>query len=164
MNIQDGIRIVDDDIGFTVTDMFINNSKVKTARSGDIVKIKYKINSLSKVVKTTDYEQLKRIGESIKISKKLSLDISVEAIINKPLKIRLKYKDYSVEGKSDYVITESINSPTTKEDIIARVSRLNDTVYSVGNINVSASDNIFIPGGVINRLKRDLVDKLNLKR
>ncbi len=164
LNIQDGIRIVDDDIGFTVTDMFINNNKVKTAHSGDIVKIKYKINSLSKVVKTTDYKQLKRIGESIKISKKLPLDISVCAIINKPLKIRLKYKDYSVEGVSDYIITESINSPTTKEDIITRVSRLNDTIYSVGSINVSASDNIFIPGGVINRLKRDLVDKLNLKR
>lgn len=164
LNIQDGIRIVDDDIGFTVTDMFINNNKVKSARSGDIVKIKYKINSLSKVVKTTDYEQLKRIGENIKISKKLPLDISVEAISDKPLKIRLKYKDYSVEGVSDYIITASINSPTTKEDIITRVSRLNDTVYNVGNINITISDNIFIPGGVINRLKRDLVDKLNLKR
>ena len=164
LNIQDGIRIVDDDIGFTVTDMFINNSKVKTAHSGDIVKIKYKINSLSKVVKTTDYEQLKRIGEYINTSKKLDLDISVSACINKPLTIKLKYKDYSVEGSSDYIIKSSINSPTTKEDIIARVSRLNDTVYSVGSIDVSASDNIFIPGGIINRLKRELIDKLNLKR
>ena len=164
LNIQDGIRIVDDDIGFTVTDMFINNNKVKTAHSGDTVKIKYKINSLSKVVKTTDYEQLKRISECIKTSKKLDLDISIDACINKPLVIKLKYKDYSVKGVSDYIITESINSPTTKEDIIARVSRLNDTVYSVGSINVSVSDNIFIPGGVINRLKRELIDKLNLKR
>jgi len=164
LNIQDGIRIVDDDIGFTITDMFINNNKVKTAHSGDIVKIKYKINSLSKVVKTTDYEQLKRINRSIKISKKLPLDISVEAIINKPLIIELKYKDYTVKVVSDYIITSSINSPTTKDDIISRVSRLNDTVYSVGNINITASDNIFIPGGVINRLKREVVDKLNLKR
>lgn len=164
LNTQDGIRIVDDDIGFTVTDMFINNNKVKSACSGDIVKIKYKINSLSKVVKTTDYEQLKRIGESIKISKKLLLDISIDACIGKPLVIKLKYKDYTVEGVSDYIITSSINSPTTKDDIISRVSRLNDTVYSVGSINVSASDNIFIPGGVINRLKREVVDKLNLKR
>ena len=164
LNTQDGIRIVDDDIGFTVTDMFINNSKVKTARSGDIVKIKYKINSLSKVVKTTDYEQLRRISGSIKISKKLPLDISIDACIDKPLIIKLKYKDYTVEGVSDYIITSSINSPTTKDDIISRVSRLNDTVYSVGSINVTVSDNIFIPGGVINRLKRDLVDKLNLKR
>ena len=164
LNIQDGIRIVNDDIGFTVTSMFINNSKVKTAHSGDIVKIKYKINSLSKVVKTTDYEQLKRIGESIKISKKLPLDISISAYIDKPLVIKLKYKNYSVKGSSDYIITSSINSPTTKDDIIARVSRLNDTVYSVGSIIVSASDNIFIPGGVINRLKRELINKLNLKR
>ena len=164
LNIQDGIRIVNDDIGFTVTDMYINNSKVKTAHSGDIVKIKYKINSLSKVVKTTDYEQLKRIGESIKISKKLPLDISISAYIDKPLVIKLKYKNYSVKGSSDYIITSSINSPTTKDDIISRVSRLNDTVYSVGSIIVSASDNIFIPGGVINRLKRELINKLNLKR
>ena len=66
LNVQDGIRIINDDMGFTVTEMFINDKKVSRAYSGDIVKIKKKINSLGIVVKTTDFLQLKDIGNKIK--------------------------------------------------------------------------------------------------
>ncbi len=164
LNVQDGIRIINDDMGFTVTEMFINDKKVSRAYSGDIVKIKKKINSLGIVVKTTDFLQLKDIGNKIKISKRLPLNINIVGKIGSPLSIEVNYKDYSVKEISEYIIERSIKSTTTKEDIIKRVSRLNDTVYSVGVINIDIDNNIFIPGGVINRLKRDVIDKLSLKR
>ncbi len=164
LNVQDGIRIINDDIGFTVTEMFVNDKKVSSACSGDIVKIKKKINSLGIVVKTTDYLQLKDIKNKIKISKTLPLNINIVGRIGSPLSIEVNYKDYSVKGYSEYIIEKSIKSTTTREEIIKRISRLNDTVYSVGSININIDNNIFIPGGVINRLKRDVVDKLNLKR
>ena len=164
LNVQDGIRIINDDIGFTVTEMFINDKKVSSACSGDIVKIKKKINSLGIVVKTTDFLQLKDIGSKIKISKRLPLNINIVGRIGSPLSIEVNYKDYSVKGYSEYIIEKSIKSTTTREEIIKRISRLNDTVYSVGSININIDNNIFIPGGIINRLKRDVIDKLNLKR
>ena len=164
LHVQDGIRIVDDDVGFTVTEMFVNDKKVRSACSGDIVKIKKKINSLSIVVKTTDFLELKDIGNKIKISKRLPLNINIIGKIGSPLSIEVKYKDYSVKEYSEYIIERSINSTTTCEDIIKRASKLNDTVYNVGDINIDIDNNIFIPGGVINRLKRDVIDKLNLKR
>ena len=164
LSVQDGIRIVDDDIGFTVYDIYKDNKKVDQAYNGDIVKIKHKIDSLSKVVKTTDYNQLKDILKKIKNSKRLPIDINVYARIGKKLSLEVIYKDYSVNLDSDYVVDKSINSPTTKGDIISRVSRLNDTVYEVSNINIDSDTNIFIPGGVLNRLKRSVIEKLNSKR
>lgn len=164
LSVQDGIRIVDDDIGFTVYDIYKDNKKVDQAYNGDTVKIKHKIDSLSKVVKTTDYNQLKEIKNKINNSKRLPIDINVYAKIGKKLSLEVIYKDYSIKLDSDYVVDKSINSPTTKADIISRVSRLNDTVYEVNDINIDSDTNIFIPGGVLNRLKRGVIEKLNNER
>lgn len=164
LNLQDGIRVVEDDIGFIVTEMFINNKKVKSAKKGDIVKINKKINSLSEVVKTTDYEQLQKINQLINKKRKLPLDVIMRARLNHNLTIALKYKDKEIEIKSDYIVTKAKNSPTTKEAIHDKINRLNDTVYFLNSFNLDIDDNIFIPVGVLNNLRRDAVDKLNLER
>ena len=164
LNIHDGIRLVDDDIGFTVEEMYINNKKVDSASKGDLVKIKHQARSLSCVVKTTDYKQLKDINKRIKIRKRLPIDIYIDATIGKKLSMEIRYKDYIVKEISDYIVDKSINSLTTKDDIILRVSRLNNTVYEAGKIAINSDDNIFIPGGVLNRLKRSAIEKLTMER
>ena len=164
LNLQDGIRVVADDIGFIVTEMFINNKKVKSAKKGDIVKIKKKINSLSEVVKTTDYEQLQKINQLINKKRKLPLNVRMKARLNHNLTIALKYKDKEIEIKSDYIVTKAKNSPTTKDSIHDKINRLNDTVYFLNSFNLDSDDNIFIPVGVLNNLRREAVDKLNLER
>ena len=164
LNLQDGIRVVEDDIGFIVTEMFINNKKVKSAKKGDIVKIKKKINSLSEVVKTTDYNQLQKINELINAKRKLPLNVIMRARLNHNLTIALKYKDKEIEIKSDYIVTKAKNSPTTKDSIHDKINRLNDTVYFLNSFTLDIDDNIFIPVGVLNNLRRDAVDKLNLER
>lgn len=164
LNVQDGIRIINDDIGFTVTEMFINDKKVKSAYKGDIVKIKQKINSLGKVLKTTDYKQLEEIKELINIKKRLPLDIKLNAYLNKKLSIQIKYKEKEVRINSDYIVAESRNSKTTKQDIENKINRLNDTVYFLNNLEINMDDNIFIPVGVLNNLRRAAVEKLNFER
>ena len=164
LNLQDGIRVVADDIGFIVTEMFINDKKVKSAKKGDIVKIKKKINSLSEVVKTTDYNQLQKINQLINKKRKLPLDVIMRARLNHNLTIVLKYKDKEIEIKSDYIVTKAKNSPTTKDSIYDKINRFNDTVYFLNSFNLDIDDNIFIPVGVLNNLRREAVDKLNLER
>ena len=164
LNVQDGVRIINDDIGFTVTEMFINDKKVKSAYKGDIVKIKQKINSLSKVVKTTDYKQLEEIKNLINSKKRLPLDIMLNAQLNSNLSIELKYKDKKIKIDSNYIVVESRNSKTTKQDIENKINRLNDTVYFLNNLKINMDDNIFIPVGVLNNLRRNAVEKLNFER
>lgn len=164
VNLQDGIRVVDDDIGFIVTEMFVNDKKVSHAKIGDIVKIKKKIKSLSEVVKTTDYKQLEKINELIDKKRRLPLDIKLSARLNERLSITLNYKNKFITYVSDYIVSEAKNSPTTDNDIKNKINRLNDSVYCLNKLDINKDDNIFIPVGVLNNLRRNAIDKLNLER
>ena len=72
LNINDGIRFIDDDIGFTVTSLFKDKKRVEHAKKGDVVSIycKDKISN-SKVIKTTDYLLNKKIEDILKNKKKI---------------------------------------------------------------------------------------------
>ena len=164
LNILDGIRIKDDDIGFKVTKMFLKDKEVKEAKKGDIVKIYQKVNNLSDVVKTTDYRQLKEIDNLININKRLPIDVEVKADLNKPLRVTFKYKNILVTKCSDYIIEKSINSKVDSETIKNKLNKLNDTPYYINNIDIKIDDNIFIPVFVLNDIRRNLIEELNNKR
>lgn len=164
VNLQDGIRVVADDIGFTVTEMFVNDKKFKSAKKGDVVKIKKKIKNLSEVVKTTDYKQLQKINELINKMRRLPLDVKLSARLNERLSITLNYKNKFITYISDYIVSEAKNNPTIDIDIKNKINRLNDTVYFLNSLVLDIDDNIFIPVGVLNNLRREAVDRLNFER
>ena len=164
LNLQDGIRIVADDIGFIVTKMFVKDKSVESAHKGDIVKIYQKINSLSEVVKTTDYKQLQNIDELIKVKRRVPLDVEIEAKVGTPLKGIFKYKDIAIEVKSDKILEQANKVSATREDIISKIDKLKDTVYYLNEIKIDMDDNIFIPVIFINELRREAIEKLNKKR
>ena len=164
LNLQDGIRIVADDIGFIVTKMFVKDKSVESANKGDIVKIYQKINSLSEVVKTTDYKQLQNIDELIKVKRRVPLDVEIEAKVGTPLKGIFKYKDIAIEVKSDKILEQANKVSATCEDIKSKIDKLKDTVYYLNEIKIDMDDNVFIPVIFINELRREAIDKLNKKR
>lgn len=164
LNINDGIRIVNDNIGFIVTNMFVNEKRCISAKKGDIVMIKKKIYNLGDVYKTTDYKQLQDIDKRIKEDIKLPLNIKLIAKLNEKLKLILIYNDKKIEAESDYIVMKALNSATLKNDIYIKLAKLNDTVYYLNNLSLDMSDNIFIPSSVLNNLRRKAVDLLNKKR
>lgn len=164
LNINDGIRIVNDNIGFIVTNMFVNEKRCISAKKGDIVMIKKKIYNLGDVYKTTDYKQLQDIDKRIKEDIKLPLNIKLIAKLNEKLKLILIYNDKKIEAESDYIVMKALNSATLKNDIYIKLAKLNDTVYYLNNLSLDISDNIFIPSSVLNNLRRQAVDLLNKKR
>ena len=164
LNLQDGIRIVDDDIGFNVTKMFIRDKSVNRASKGGIVKIYQKINSYSEVVKTTDYKQLQKINELIKIKRRVPIDVFVEAKIGKPLELKFKYKDITIDVVGDKALERANKNNATKEDIISKIDRLKDTVYYLNSAKIDLDDNVFIPVIFINELRRKGIELLNSKR
>ncbi len=164
LNINDGIRIVNDNMGFIVTNMFVNEKRCISAKKGDIVMIKKKIYNLGDVYKTTDYKQLHDIDKRIKEDIKLPLNIKLIAKLNEKLKLILIYNDKKIEAESDYIVMKALNSATLKNDIYIKLAKLNDTVYYLNNLSLDISDNIFIPSSVLNNLRRKAVDLLNKKR
>ena len=168
LNVQDGIRFIGkNDIGLTIQTMYIGNNKVKCAKKGEIVTLFLSdipdINDI--VVKTTDYNQIKNINELINMNnRKVNIGLKIEAIIGNKLKLFASDGINNIKCESDYIVTNSIKCPTTQESIYNQLSKTNDTVFKVTNIDYIIDDNIFIPVKTLNELRRNTLDVLMNKR
>ena len=78
---------------------------------------------------------------------------------NSPAVLNLFYNDYciTVEGN---VVEEAKNSPVTYEQIKSRLSKIKDTDFEFSSLDIEIEDNVFVPNGELNRLKRAAIDQL----
>ena len=166
LNIRDGIRIVDNDIGFTVLTMFKDGKKVHQADKGDIItmQVNGKVSLNSIVVKTTDYIQLEKINDNIKKGRKIPIDIRLNIKVNDCIKIFVSDGKNIVNLNSDNKVEKAIIAPTAKEDILKQISKLGNTIYEIRNIDINLDDDVFIPVRVLNELRRSAIEELNKKR
>lgn len=58
-------------------------------------------------------------------------------------------------------VDKSINAPLTKETIISKIDKLNDTAYYLDNLEIDIDDDIFVRVSEINELRRKCIDALN---
>ena len=166
LNIGDGIRVVDSDIGLTVTKMYKKDSIINKGFKNDIVTIpiKDKVNINSLIVKTTDIEQLNSINDLISTMKKIPINMDIYIKENETIKLIISDNKNIIEVYSDSIVEKAINSPTSSDDIIKQMSKLGNTIYLLNNINIDYDNNLFIPIKVLNDLRRKGIDLLNQKR
>ena len=169
LKIGDGIRILNnhEDVGLTITNMFIDRKKVKEATKGDTITIKIdgKVDIFDKVVKTTDKDLIKEIDDLIDAKKrKVKINGKITLFKNEPIKLKIIADDMLIEVASDYLIEDAINSPTTKDRIIKQLNKLGDTPYVFDNLIVDADDDIFVKIDELNDIRRKAIKKLSLKR
>ena len=169
LRLGDGIRIINDkeDIGFTVTTMFIDKNKVSKADKGDIITIKIdgnaKIGDI--VVQTTDSLLLKEIDKKINENKrKVKITGKITCLKNEPLRFKIICDDILVEITRPYIVEEAISSPTTKNRIYNQINRLGDTPYAFENLIVEADDDIFVKIDELNSIRREAIKKISLDR
>ena len=167
LNINDGIRIIgENDSGCIVTNMFKNNTRATKGNKNDIIELPYKekVTIDSKVLKTTDYNQLENLKQQININKKIK--IKAKCILNIGKKMKFIVSDYknTVEIESDYIVESSLKSETTLERITEQLSKLGDTIYEYTKLDILKDNNIFIPINKLNELRRITLEKLNEKR
>lgn len=166
LNIHDGIRIVGkEDVGLTVTRMFINNKSVLIAKKGDVVSLKCdRVFKDSSVLKTTDYVQISEITSKIK-SKSRKVFISGLIKLVKGNNIYIELSDgKNIVNVSGPIVDASISNSISKEQVIKQIDRLGGTVFSFDKLDVIMDDDIFVPVSVLNGLRRDVVSKLEEKR
>lgn len=166
VNRLDGIRVIEDDTGLTITEMKVNGIKKDIAYKDDVIEINLpniSINSI--VVKTTDSLLLSKIENELRINKR-KVPITCSLTIKQNKQIIASYNDSinKVEVTSNYIVETSINNPLSIDRIKECFNKLGDTVYEVNNYTIDFDDNIFIPMKVLNDLRRELVEKLNEKR
>jgi putative protease len=171
LSLGDGIRILSsDDTGFTVNKMYKKDSAISEAFKGDIIKIDKVsgVNINDVVVKTTDVKLLKRIQEYYQNNnRKIKLSAKIICHIDKYMQLFISDGVYEVSESSEIMVSKALKLPVTKEVILEKLNKINDTPFVFNNIDIEMDEDIFIPLPEINSLKRkclDEISKLRLKR
>ena len=163
LNINDGIRFINNDVGFIVTSMFKKKKRITKGNIGDIVSIYCKDKVSGNVVKTYDYLLNKKIDDILKNNKKIKIKGNLEVYLNNKIKLEV------TDGKNDIVVygnnaNEAINSPISFDRIKEQLNKLGNTIYEFSELNIVGDTNIFIPIKELNELKNNFVNLLNDKR
>lgn len=163
LNINDGIRIIgNNDTGFIVTRMFINEKEVKNASPNKVVKIKVKskVDIGNIVLKTSDYELNKRINKKILDMRKIKINGTVDLKVGENPHLYLSDGINEVDVFCNHRIEPSIKKPLTYEDVDKRLRKLGNTVFELDNLYINMDNNIFMNIKDLNELRRNAIEKL----
>lgn len=119
----------------------------------------------SKVYRTSSINLLERVRKSFERENiSYPVDMKIDISIGNPARLTLIFDGKSVETHSDYIVEPGRNISLTKERVIEQLSKLNDTVYSLKNIEVNIEEGSFTPIGALNSMRRNAIEGLNALR
>lgn len=155
---HDGIRFVDQDKGFLVNYMYdeqdnlINHAKDYVYLDNTIG-----INSNTEVLKTFDSKLKEKIQNYEK--KRIPIHFKVEAHLDTGLMITISDDKTSFKETKD-IVQLAKTKATTKEEIKEKLLKIKDTPFICNQIDINLDNNLFIPMGVINQMRRSLIEQL----
>ena len=163
VNQFDGIRIINitNDTGLILNMIKVNDLLVNKAIKNQIIEINLedKVDIGDIVVKTLDYKLEEEIVNTL--DKKIDINLDVIAIPNDHFKIKCLINDKEFNYISDIKVDKAIKQPINDDNIITSFNSVSDHPYSVKDIKVEL-DNSFLPLKVINDIRRDFYEKLDL--
>ena len=101
----------------------------------------------------------KRLMDELKpryetISRKIPLDASVSIHAGKPMEMTVSALGVSVTVQGD-VPSAAQSQPLTVESVSAQISKLGNTIYKCGKIDVDLEDNLYLNKASLNSLKNE---------
>jgi len=157
----EGIRFKNSNLGMTINFMYDKNDNlISKAEANDTIYFDNFIGlkELDEVVLTNPLVKI-----STEILKKISIDIKFEAKLNKPMKIVVTDNENTITLEGNIVDTAK-NSPITESRIEEVLRKTGNTPFNVNNTKIDIDNNIFIPIGILNELRRNVLDKLKTLR
>ena len=165
VSIGSGLRVIGkkQDVGINVNDFYIGSKLVKEASAGDIISIKVNsdVSIGDNVLITVDKNICNEINDKITNSlRKVTINGKFITHVGSEcsLIINDSANEVCVYGN---VVDKSMNKPVDRDTIYDKLCKLGDTVYKFDKLDIEIDDDIFIPIGEINRIRRDAIDKLN---
>ena len=156
---EDGIRFLESGKGLIVNYLYDMKDRLISKGSPKqkiILDNKIGLTSLDTVSLTTNHKLITKFDN---ITKKVDIAIKVIAKINEPLEISF-IKDNIIIKEKGNIVERAKSAIVTKERIISQVKRLGNTPFNCHEIDVLLDDDIFIPMGEINVLRRTLTERL----
>lgn len=163
LNQNDIIRIDHDneDVNLSVVKLYDRNGDlINKSEDTCYIKIKEKLSAGDLVYKTKDYLFYKELENKLeKEFRRFDLDIRVYAYPEAGLVIDAEGLGAHYLYESKETLSEAINEPTTRDQVIKQFSRLGDTVFKLNNVEFEEY-NAFIPAKLLNHARREIVEKL----
>lgn len=156
---EDGIRFLESGKGLIVNYLYDMKDRLISKGSPKqkiILDNKIGLTTLDTVSLTTNHKLMTKFDN---ITRKVDIAIKVIAKINEPLEISF-IKDNIIVSEKGNIVERAKSAIVTKERIISQVKRLGNTPFNCHEIDVLLDDDIFIPMGGINVLRRTLTERL----
>lgn len=156
---EDGIRFLESGKGLIVNYLYDMKDRLISKGSPKqkiILDNKVGLTTLDTVSLTTNHKLVTKFSA---VTKKVDIVIKVIAKINEPLEISF-IKDNIIVSEKGNIVERAKSAIVTKERIISQVKRLGNTPFNCHEIDVLLDDDIFIPMGEINVLRRTLTERL----
>lgn len=163
LNQNDIIRIDHDneDVNLSVVKLYDRDGNlINKADKVCYIRIKEKLSSGDVVYKTKDYLFYKDLEDNLeKEFRRFRMDLKVYAYPDSKLVIDAEGLGCSYLYESEEILGEAISNPTTREQVVKQLSRLNDTVFTLGDVEFEEY-NAFIPVKMLNNARREIVQGL----
>lgn len=155
------IRHKNEDINFAAAKIYDSEGKlINCATKTCHLKLKEKLSTGDIVYKTKDIAYEKELeshfGDEFQ---RFPLDIAVYAYPDAPLVVAAKGLGIDYTYESPETLSEAINQPTLKEAVIKQFSRLNDTVFCLGDV-IYEEYGAFIPAKILNTARKNIVENI----
>lgn len=161
LNQEDGIRFVIDNKGMIVNRLYNEKGLLTSSvKKGSIAVIDNKIGIKQKqnVSKTIDKLLIKELGNYN--SKKIPINIKIKANVDKKLSLTISDPDDNVVSIETCIVEQSINRPTTYDDIKKQILKLGNTPFKENKVDLDADNNVFISLKDLNEIRRIATEKL----
>ena len=163
LNQNDIIRISHDneDINLTVVKLYDKDDNlINRAESVCYIKIKEKLTKGDLVYISKDYAYYKALDASLDNEfRRFKLDMIVHAYPDSKLVIDAEGLGFHYSYESEEILGVAINTPSTKEQVIKQLSKLNDTIFELGSVEYEDFGS-FIPSKLLNAARREIVQGL----
>ena len=159
LNQYDAIRFVGEDKGFIVNYLYDEKDNLISSSDG-ICLVDNKVDLKNKCIvsKTQDYK-LEEEYSKLENKRKVDISIKVKAFIGKELMIEFSDSIHTI-SKHGNIVQEARNAGVSIDDIKRQLSKLGNTPFTCDDFDIEMDDNIFIPIGELNEIRRELSDKL----
>lgn len=160
---NDIIRIdhENEDVNLSVARLYDRDCMlINQADKTSYIKIKEKLSPGDVVYKTKDYLFYKELEANLdKEFRRFPLDLKVYAYPGATLVIDAEGFGLQYLYESEEILEEAVNNPTDREQAVKHLSRLGDTVFSLGDVEFE-SYNAFVPAKLLNSARRQIVQGL----
>ena len=166
LNVGDGIGFSGEDTGESVTKILYKGKPVTSADKDIIVDLPLSnyVSSGMQVYRTSDVSLLKSMERSFTSQtpvRKVPLRLNLTAITGKQMELEIQDSDGNITSiVSEYVVQPSLKNPTTRDDVEKQLTKLGNTVFHPVSVEITSSQDIFIPIKELNNIRNIAVQEL----